>query len=60
MPSVCSSRSSSSSPTPAASEPLPLEALVTNVYTRMYVGLPCLIGSVLCQEADLTGRYGKF
>ncbi|MEV4877475.1 hypothetical protein [Streptomyces cyaneofuscatus] len=33
---------------------------VTNVYTRKYVGLPCLIGSVLCQEADLTGRYGKF
>ncbi|MEU9293814.1 hypothetical protein [Streptomyces sp. NPDC048266] len=33
---------------------------VTNVYTRKYVGLPCLIGSVLCQEADLTGRYGRF
>ncbi|MGW5210285.1 hypothetical protein ACWEQO_03430 [Streptomyces sp. NPDC004051] len=33
---------------------------VTNVYTRKYVGLPCLIGSALCQEADLTGLYGKF
>ncbi|MFE3071801.1 hypothetical protein [Streptomyces sp. NPDC059247] len=33
---------------------------VTNVYTRKYVGLPCLIGTVLCQEADLTGLYGRF
>ncbi|MER7107932.1 hypothetical protein [Streptomyces sp. NPDC000229] len=33
---------------------------VTNVYTRKYANVACLIGSVACPEADLTGRYGKF
>ncbi|WP_455358361.1 hypothetical protein [Streptomyces sp. SYSU K21746] len=33
---------------------------VTNVYTRKYANVSCLIGSVACPEADLTGRYGKF
>lgn len=33
---------------------------VTNVYTRKYANVSCLIGSALCREADLTGRYGKF
>src|SRR5690606_29161692 len=33
---------------------------VTNVYTRKYADVSCLIGSALCREADLTGRYGKF
>lgn len=33
---------------------------VTNVYKRKYANAACLIGSVACPEADLTGRYGKF
>ncbi|OEJ96541.1 hypothetical protein [Streptomyces thermolilacinus] len=33
---------------------------VTNVYTRKYASASCLIGSIACAEADLTGRYGKF
>ena len=33
---------------------------VTNVYTRKYASVACLIGSITCPEADLTGRYGKF
>lgn len=33
---------------------------VKNVYTRTYANASCLIGSVACPEADLTGYYGKF
>lgn len=33
---------------------------VTNVYTRKYANVACLIGSIACQEADLTGYRGKF
>lgn len=33
---------------------------VTNVYTRKYANAACLIGSIACPEADLTGTYGKF
>ncbi|MBW1598656.1 hypothetical protein [Streptomyces sp. JJ38] len=33
---------------------------VTNVYTRSYASASCLIGSIACPEADLTGRYGRF
>lgn len=33
---------------------------VTNVYTRKYENAKCLIGSIACPEADLTGYYGKF
>ncbi|WP_189532792.1 hypothetical protein [Streptomyces roseolilacinus] len=33
---------------------------VTNVYTRKYASAACLIGSIACQEADLTGYRGKF
>ncbi|NJP50132.1 hypothetical protein HCJ93_08615 [Streptomyces sp. SBST2-5] len=33
---------------------------VTNVYTRKYADPKCLVGSIACPQADLTGRYGKF
>ncbi|EKX63265.1 hypothetical protein PV416_31435 [Streptomyces ipomoeae] len=33
---------------------------VSTVYTRKYANAKCLVGSVTCPEADLTGRYGKF
>ncbi|MFJ5841920.1 hypothetical protein ACIQGO_35130 [Streptomyces shenzhenensis] len=33
---------------------------VTNVYKRKYANVTCLIGSITCQEADLTGRRGSF
>ncbi|MFE9648053.1 hypothetical protein ACFYO0_28855 [Streptomyces sp. NPDC006365] len=33
---------------------------VTNVYKRKYANAACLIGSIACQEADLTGRRGSF
>ncbi|MBB1260604.1 hypothetical protein [Streptomyces alkaliterrae] len=33
---------------------------VTNVLTRKYADAKCLVGSILCREADLTGYYGKF
>ncbi|MEU7569404.1 hypothetical protein [Streptomyces fradiae] len=33
---------------------------VTNVYTRKYASASCLIGSIACAEADLTGRRGTF
>ncbi|MBT2487462.1 hypothetical protein J7E96_02680 [Streptomyces sp. ISL-96] len=33
---------------------------VTNVYTRKYANASCLVGSITCPEADLTGTYGKF
>ncbi|MEU1122834.1 hypothetical protein ABZ371_04420 [Streptomyces sp. NPDC005899] len=33
---------------------------VKNVYTRSYASASCLIGSVACPEADLTGYRGKF
>ncbi|MBT2525313.1 hypothetical protein J7E91_07655 [Streptomyces sp. ISL-99] len=33
---------------------------VTNVYTRKYASASCLVGSITCPEADLTGTYGKF
>ncbi|MER6694180.1 hypothetical protein [Streptomyces minutiscleroticus] len=33
---------------------------VTNVYKRKYANVTCLIGSVTCEEADLTGRRGTF
>ncbi|MGW1034896.1 hypothetical protein ACWD4Z_22205 [Streptomyces antibioticus] len=33
---------------------------VTNVYKRSYASVACLVGSVTCPEADLTGRYGSF
>ncbi|MET8288958.1 hypothetical protein ACGFWD_10035 [Streptomyces sp. NPDC048448] len=33
---------------------------VTDVVTRRYASTACLIGSVACPEADLTGYYGRF
>ncbi|GAA3162841.1 MULTISPECIES: hypothetical protein [Streptomyces] len=33
---------------------------VTSVYKRKYASAACLIGSVACPEADLTGYRGKF
>ncbi|MFF8831278.1 hypothetical protein [Streptomyces sp. NPDC015131] len=33
---------------------------VTNVYTRSYSNVACLIGSITCPEADLTGHRGSF
>ncbi|MFJ2818249.1 hypothetical protein [Streptomyces sp. NPDC087294] len=33
---------------------------VTNVYKRSYASVACLVGSVTCPEADLTGRRGSF
>ncbi|MFJ6947375.1 hypothetical protein ACISU4_22460 [Streptomyces wuyuanensis] len=33
---------------------------VTNVYSRSYSNVACLIGSATCPEADLTGRRGSF
>ncbi|WP_427921445.1 hypothetical protein [Streptomyces sp. cg40] len=33
---------------------------VTNVYTRKYANVDCLIGSIACPEADLTAYYGSF
>ncbi|MET9803390.1 hypothetical protein [Streptomyces sp. NPDC006368] len=33
---------------------------VTNVYTRSYNSAACLIGSIACPEADLTGYRGSF
>ncbi|MDN3297613.1 hypothetical protein QWM81_26965 [Streptomyces ficellus] len=33
---------------------------VTNVYTRSYSSVSCLIGSITCPEADLTGYRGSF
>ncbi|MEV3871086.1 hypothetical protein [Streptomyces sp. NPDC049906] len=33
---------------------------VTNVYTRKYADARCLVGSIACAEADLTGYRGSF
>ncbi|MCQ0022461.1 hypothetical protein M4914_05475 [Streptomyces somaliensis DSM 40738] len=33
---------------------------VANVYTRKYASASCLIGSIACPEADLTGYHGSF